>query len=458
MSLVSVVMLMTDKNHPFLSDAVSSLYRQTFKDFELVVIVPESLLVVNKFSSFLFSGKAKVFAYPKSENFSVSQGSNFGIAQAEGKYVVRLDPDDRFDENFLVVAVNHLERGEKSYGAVYPDFLEVDEKGEVIGYGSPEVSFEFNPLDAGVMYNKEKFLEVGGYDERLFRQVSYDLMRRFIQRFDVKHVSLPLYHYRKHSSNMSQTPRVKEDILFARRQIENNGKKVLCIIPVRGGSKGISLKNLYNLNGKPLFYWSLKAAQQSKLIDRIIISTDHEGVKESALSFKNEFSKMEVVDRPDYLATDEISIISVAAYHLEEVSNFEKVSAVVCLQATSPLVSSEDLDLGLFKFFSTDCDSVVSIYSISHGHPFRVMKMAKDRLYPFNEAYDERTLNRKDLPACYAYNGAFFIRKPYLLQNYNGRDFGLGKDCRGLIMPENRSVNIDTLWDMRLAEFLVGKE
>lgn len=455
MSLVTVILLIHSQENPFLQDCLNSLYRQNFRDFELIVIVSESFLVVNKFHSFFpleMPSKDreywnyKVFVYPESENFSVSQGSNFGIAQAKGKYVVRIDPDDRFDENLLMVAMNHLEQGKKSYGAVYPDFLEIDEKGQVVGYGSPEVSFEFNPLDAGVVYNKEKLIEIGGYDERLFRQVSYDLMKRFTQKFDVKHVALPLYHYRKHSSNMSSCS--LDLILYSRKVIESGKGKVLCVIPARGGSKGIPLKNLYNLNGKPLISYVIEAAKKSQLIDKIVVSTDHSGIREVAVSLG-----VDVEDRPGELATDEVSIISVAAYHLK--NQTKKYGAVISLQPTSPLVTADDLDGAICKFFGTNADSVVSVYKVSHNHPFRVMKLVKDRLFPFSDSYDERVFDRRDLPPCYAYNGSFFIRKPILLENWGGKDFGLGKDCRGYVMPEERSINVDELFDLRLAEIFL---
>jgi len=451
MAMVSVVLLVHSKENPFLEECLNSLYAQTFRDFELVVIVPMGVGLCSFYPSNMpledrKYWNYKVFVYPESENFSVSQGSNFGIARSVGKYVVRMDPDDRFDENLIAVAVNHLERGEKTYGAVYPDFYEINENGQTVGYGSPEVSFEFNPLDAGVVYNKEKLIEVGGYDERLFRQVSYELMRRFTQKFDVKHVSLPLYHYRKHSSNMSSGS--PDLILYSRKLIEKGERKVLCVIPARGGSKGIPLKNLYDLNGKPLISYVIAAAKESKLISRIIVSTDHPEIYALALSLG-----VEVEYRPESLSTDEVSIISVAAHHLK--NQKESYQAVISLQPTSPLVISNDLDEAICKFFGTDADSVVSVYRITHGHPFRVMKLVKDRLFPFSDSYDERVFDRRDLPECFAYNGAFFIRKPELLLNWGGNDFGLGKDIRGYVMPEERSVNVDDIFDVKLAEIFL---
>ena len=452
---VSIIIIIRDKdNLSFLSECLQSLWNQTYKNWEVVFVVlgrvPGICFVPSLDIQETQISKSKVRLIQINSTFNVSQASNQGISEAKGEFVSRLDPDDKLDENFLSAIIPHLESG--SYGAVHPDFYGIDETGKIIDYGSPEVSFLLNPLDAGVVYKKKCLLEIGGYNEELSRQVSYDLLKRFQQKYRIKQVKLPLYYYRKHGTNMSRN---QEEILFARRRIENQGK-VLCVIPVRGGSKGIPLKNLVSMMGKPLFWWVTEAAQNSKLIDNIIISTDHSDIFESAQNLSKTFLDSKIITsyRPDYLASDDISIIPVVKYHLEKyIDSFgECPSAVVSLQATSPLIQSEDLDGALFKFFSTDCDSVVSIYRVEHNHPFRVLKQIKGYLYPFNDAYDERVLDRRDLPPCYAYNGAFFIRKPYLLQYYNGKNFALGGNVGAYEIPIERSVNIDTSYDLKLAE------
>lgn len=453
---VSIILLIHDKDNPWLDDCLNSIYRQTYRDFELVIVIPSFLREekISWFPSIILSENKKywnyrVLMYPANKKFSVAEGSNFGIAQSNGKYVVRIDPDDEFDENLIAIALSHLEQGRTNWRAVYPDSYELDETGKIVGYGSPEVSFEFNPLDAGVVYYKQSLIDIGGYNALLTRQVSYDLLKRFREKFLVKQVSLPLYRYRKHSFNMSS--RSLDSILYCRKMIENGKGKTLCVIPARGGSKGIPLKNLYNLNGKPLITYVIEAAKKSQLIDKIIVSTDYPRIHEVALS-----CGVSAVYRPAYLATDDVSIIPVVAFHS---NGNEEYQCIISLQPTSPLVTSDDLDGGICKFFATDADSVASVYRVSHNHPFRVMKLVKDRLFPFSDSYDERVLKRQDLPPCYAYNGAFFIRKPYLLEEYNGEDFALGKDVRAFEMPEERSVNIDELRDLKLAEsFLLDRD
>lgn len=455
MPRVSIVILLREKdNLSFLPECLQSVWGQTHSNWEVIFVVlgkiPGICLAPSLSLQETQSWKSRSRLIQVEENLSVSQASNRGIFEARGEFVLRLDPDDKLDENILSVMLPHLESGE--YGAVHPDFYKIDASGKIIDYGSPEVSFALNPLDAGVIYRRKLLQDIGGYNEDLLRQVSYELLKRFQQKYKVKQVKLPLYYYRSHGTNMS---RAQEEILFARHRIENQGK-VLCVIPVRGGSKAILLKNLIPVVGKPLFQWVLEAATRSKLIDEILVSTDHDGIYQTSCELGKTLPRHRTVFRPDYLSTDEISIIPVAKYHMEEeMKAGEKISAVVCLQATSPLVTSEDLDGALHKFFSSDCDSVVSIYQVEHNHPYRVMKKVRDQLYPFNDAFDERVLDRRDLPPCYAYNGAFFIRKPYLLQNYNFKDFGLGKDIRGWVMPMERSTNIDSAFDLRLAELLL---
>jgi CMP-N-acetylneuraminic acid synthetase len=450
--LVSIIILIKDENDlKFLDQALNSVEKQIYSNYEINFVL---MGAKQKFKKFL-SRRTKVSdnvvfnIFELEKVYPVGYATNRGIENSKGKYVVRLDPDDEFDENLLLTSVGILET--TICKAVHPDFYTIDKLGEIIDYGSPEVSYETNPLDAGVVFDKESLHYIGSYDEVISRQVSYELHKRFKEKYYIHEVKLPLYKYRKHGGNYSKGT---EEILAARRIIDSQGGRVLCVIPARGGSKGILKKNLREINGKSLLQYVAEAAKGSELIDFLIVSTDDTEIGELC-----DFLDVSRHYRPDCLATDEISIISVAKFHLNEFLILgDKISAVVCLQPTSPLVLSSDIDEALKKFFSSGCDSVVSVYKVSHNHPFRVMKRVKDRMFPFSDSYDERVFDRRDLPPCYAYNGAFFIRKPELLLHWNEKDFGLGKDVRGHVMPEERSINIDSLHDLRLAELLLNEQ
>lgn len=121
-------------------------------------------------------------------------------------------------------------------------------------------------------------------------------------------------------------------------------KKVLGIIPARGGSKGLPGKNIMKTNGKPLISWTIQQANKSRYIDKVIVSTDDEGIAE--------ISKKEGADvpfiRPARLATDTAKTIDVVEHLINELrANGEEYDIIVLLEPTSPLRKDDDINLAI---------------------------------------------------------------------------------------------------------------
>ena len=129
----------------------------------------------------------------------------------------------------------------------------------------------------------------------------------------------------------------------------------VAFIPVRGGSKSIPLKNIKELCGKPLVYWVVKAASESKNIDKVFVSTDSGIIKSTVETFG--ISKVEVIDRSAESASDTAST-EFAMLEFAEKYDFENI---ILIQATSPLITAKDIDGGFELFDSNDCDSVLSV-------------------------------------------------------------------------------------------------
>ncbi len=180
----------------------------------------------------------------------------------------------------------------------------------------------------------------------------------------------------------------------------------VAFIPVRGGSKSIPLKNIKPICGKPLVYWTVKAACGCQSIDRVYVATDSKEIKETVESFKKGaeggfFSKLEVIGRSAESASDTASTES-AMLEFAEGRVFDNI---VLIQATSPLLTSGDLDKGFELFNQADTDSVLS-----------VVKQKR-----FNWGYDSdgcvRPLNydvfhrprRQEFDGYLVENGAFYI-------------------------------------------------
>ena len=132
---------------------------------------------------------------------------------------------------------------------------------------------------------------------------------------------------------------------------------ILCVIPARGGSKGIPRKNIKPLLGKPLITWSIEAAQDSKLIDRLIVSTEDIEITHIAKE-----AGAEVLNRPKEFASDYSSTIPVLRNALEYID----AKIVVLLQPTSPIRVNNLIDCAIERFLSSDCDTLATGYISKH--------------------------------------------------------------------------------------------
>lgn len=221
--------------------------------------------------------------------------------------------------------------------------------------------------------------------------------------------------------------------------IEN--KKVLAVVPARGGSKGIPNKNIAPLHGKPLINWTIEAAQASQYIDRLILSSDDARICRVAESAGCEVPFV----RRKELATDDAKSIDVVLDSLEKVPGFD---LIVLLQPTSPLRSTSDIDGCLELLVDQSAHSAVTV-APAQEHPYLIYSMdAGGRLDPFIGAAQQASLRRQDLPGAYSLNGAVYVAEIEWLRKT--RSFISGQPA-GYVMPKLRSVDIDDQEDLELA-------
>jgi len=223
--------------------------------------------------------------------------------------------------------------------------------------------------------------------------------------------------------------------------------RVLGVIPARGGSKGVPRKNLRPLGGRPLIAWTIAAAREADHLSRVIVSTDDDEIAEVAESLGADVP----FRRPAELASDTASGLDNAQHALRAVEELEgrTYDAAMLLQPTTPFRIAADIDGAVARLDETGADSVISVVDVGGHHPARMKFLEGDRLVdpPFCEARENQ--NRQELVPMYLRNGAIYLtRRDVLL----GGSFK-GADCRAWVMPDERSVNIDTLRDFELAEW-----
>ena len=219
-------------------------------------------------------------------------------------------------------------------------------------------------------------------------------------------------------------------------------KKVLAVIPARGGSKGIPNKNIVPLLGKPLISWTIEAAQASRYIDRLILSSDDPQICAVAESAGCEVP----FTRRKALATDEAKTIDVVFDALDQMPGFD---LVMVLQPTSPLRAVSDIDNSLELLIEKGVHSAVSVTRVK-DHPYLVYAMNSDARMEAVISLDPSTsLRRQDLPPAFTLNGAIYIADiSWLVES---RSF-ISPETVGYEMPKSRSVDIDEEIDLKVAE------
>ena len=224
---------------------------------------------------------------------------------------------------------------------------------------------------------------------------------------------------------------------------------LLCLIPARGGSKGIPRKNIRAFAGKPLIQWTIEAVQESRIATRLVVTTEDAEIAETA---KRAGAEVPFV-RPAHLAADESSVLDVVLSALDWFALHEQwVPKEVCLlQPTSPLRHASDLREAAELLDSSGADAVVSV-RLAQENPFWMKTAdAAGRLHGLLEAPE--SLRRQDLPPVYLLNGAIYLTKTAALRRH--RTF-LPPDTVGYVMPMERSVDIDEESDWQRAELLAA--
>ena len=201
------------------------------------------------------------------------------------------------------------------------------------------------------------------------------------------------------------------------------GKKILAITPVRGGSKGLPRKNVRQLNGKPLMTWTIEHAKQSKYITRYVVSTEDQEMKDIAKKHN-----VEVLDRPVELAKDETSTWAVLYNVLKTLEPY-KPDAVVLLQVTSPVRIPGRIDECIEKFFKDDVDSLITGFE------------SKDFVW------GKPIKRRQDIKGNFIVDGNVYVIKPdvILAGDVVGKKYGY------VYTSNEEHVDIDEEYDLWLA-------
>jgi len=267
----------------YLNLSIKSVLNQTFKDFELIILddgsTDNSIKILSKFKN---NKKIRII-YQKNEGMIKS--INTAIKASKGRFVLRLDADDYLNKNALLVLYNEIVKN-KGVGLVYSDYYLVDKKNsilkleKVLDYFGSKKKINFPAHGACSLIRKNFLEEVNFYDQRFKRQDGVDLWYKFINRYKINKVNLPLFYYRQHSTNLSKNKiriyETKNKIL--KKFSKKNKKKVALVIPVLGKLFNNECMSLEKFNNSNLILICINEILKLKILDKIIISSPDENL------------------------------------------------------------------------------------------------------------------------------------------------------------------------------------
>jgi CMP-N-acetylneuraminic acid synthetase len=432
----------------YLRQALQSVLAQQLADWEIVVVNDNS---TDNTSGVMreFENHPKIKLITHRENRGLARSCHEAIGASSGDYLIRLDADDYFDENALLVLSRVLD-SHPEVGVVYPDYFLISEDGKILDYVRlPRVAEEVKLLDlpangAGTMFRRRCYEAVGGYDLSLRVEDNYDLWLKFLNRFKVYNVNLPLFYYRRHGSNMTLN---HEEILEARRNIKQSfldrefkgpRPKVLGIIPARAHDY-CDYMAIRKLGDRPLIAYTIEEALKTDSLDRVIFTTEDEEIAKTARGYG-----VEVMMRPPELARGYVE--RTVTYILDKLaaSDYEP-EIVAMLHVNSPFKRAEHITEAINTLTIYDVDSVISVCEDRKFH-------YQHDTYGLRPLFEKRLL-RLEKEDLYEENGAIYVSRKDVITD---RNF-LGQRIGHILMTESESTRINSDYDFWLAEQLVRK-
>ncbi len=363
----------------FLEKAIESVLRQTYKSWELLLIDDNSADDTARIME-LYRGDPRVRIY-KTEGIGLPSVANFAVRESRGEYIIRLDGDDFFDENILLVLVQILENNPDT-ALAFPDYYLINEHGEIFSHERREKISESNhavdypPHGAATLIRKSVLQKIGGYREDLRAQDGLDLWARIKNDYRSANVNLPLFYYRRHGSNLTNN---LYRVLYARQQIKRDAlasqlkgfQPCIGVIPCR---KNYDFQtNLWSadLNGESLLERKIRLFLKSTLFDKIVVACDSDEVLPILKKFNDPKVHFFLRAADDTFRSQPIAktLAKVAEEHDPTFSGITVLSYI-----PSPFVTLESMEEAVCTLAMTNADSSIGVEEVRepvyHRTPF----------------------------------------------------------------------------------------
>ena len=225
-----------------------------------------------------------------------------------------------------------------------------------------------------------------------------------------------------------------------------NKKKIICIIPARGGSKRIKNKNIKQFHNKPLIFYSIKNALSSKIFTEVYVSTDSKKIQKISKKYGANVSHL----RPKKFSSDKIITKDVLKNFIKNLKSIHKIDYLCCLYPTAPLITSIDLKKAYKQFVKSNADALISVGKYNN-HPLRGFRLSKNKYLSFKfPKYQKK--NSQDLETMYHDAGAFyFYKKSQFLKTKKNL---IPRKTIPFVLNQCKVVDIDDIDDFNFAKKL----
>jgi len=399
----------------FLEKALKSIELQLYSNWELFIIdeaSEDNTLVISEY--FKLKVNQRVEIIKNRVPVGLQRLANNVLDLANGKYIIRLDADDWFDEMALLQMVSKLESN-SDLGLVYGNYYYTDEKGNILNFerrnklGEEDKSNNLPPHGACTLIRTNILKSVSGYSEDLNAQDGWDLWFKIIQKAKAANLEAPIFYYRQHGNSLSKD---SNRLLEARSKIfsklnvslKNGDYKTTClaIIPVKESYPNFKGVPYQKIEDKTLLQLSLESAQNSKLITEVMISSQSENVIQFAkdLVINGKVKKHIQLKRPEDFSNETLHPLDILKHGINEYFKLKgkNPDIVLFLSLHAPYRKAEHIDKAINVLNVQNCDSVVSVIEerepmFNHGkmglkliNPGRFMGLShqKEMLFKFN--------------------------------------------------------------------------
>jgi len=348
------------------------------EDFEIIIVDDNS----NDFSKKILKKYDKYknikIIYNK-KNLGVAGAANIGLKNSKGKYVVRVDADDYVTKNFLNFLIQYLDENKEVF-CVSCDYFLVDNDENKI----KKVSAESSPISCGIMYRKDKLIDLGMYNAKFRHREEEELRNRIGKNYLRQNLPMGLYRYRMHNSNKTKKKEYKKlwkskikNILLNKNLKFNASQKAqlnycIAIIPAKGNSSRLKNKNIRDIWGKPMIYWSIMECKKSLFIKDVYVTSESKKLLKLAKKYG-----AKTILRSAKLSKPNVYKIEPVRDAINQIKEKNKIKIVSIVQANSPNISYTDIDNSLIKMIKFKLNEVMSVDSnLNQNAAIRTLKVS----------------------------------------------------------------------------------